>query len=100
MTADAEQPAAPVPVKSSGRASLGLPAELCAHCMGRPESPASTATATLQKAESKRALELVATRTTSITPRVNNFTQPVLYRQGAPPGAVTPKHLLTGALLI
>jgi hypothetical protein len=81
-------------------ATLTLPENVpCTHCMGRPELPASTMIARPQ-VEQKRGLELTATQAASLAIRTPSFTEPVIYRQGAPPGSLIPKHLLTGVLLI
>lgn len=81
-------------------AALTLPENVpCTHCMGRPELPASTVVARPQ-VEQRRGLEPAAAQSSPLATPTLSFTQPVIYRQGAPPGSLTPKRLLTGVLLI
>lgn len=88
-----------LPGNSRGGATLGLPEDACAHCVGRTELPASSAIVR-QNVEPKRNVELATTQSISPSFPPVSFTQPVIYRQGAPPGSTTPKHLLIGLLLI
>lgn len=97
--ADMEMPPA-VSDNKGVSAALTLPDSVpCTHCMGRPELPASTVVARPQ-VEQRRSLELATTQATPLATPTLSFTKPVIYRQGAPPGSLTPKHLLIGVLLI
>jgi hypothetical protein len=71
----------------------------CTHCLGKPEIPASTVQI-IQKVEQKRSLEPAPVQAALPVMPTLAFIQPVLYRQGAPPGSNTPKHLLISLLLI
>lgn len=93
------EPAHVLPYNSRSGASLGLPSAACEHCMGRTELPASYAVAR-QNVETKRGVEPAAAQSISPSASRTFFTQPVMYRQGAPPGSSTPKHLLISLLLI
>jgi hypothetical protein len=98
--AKAEAPPA-VPGSAYGDAAFGQTDNTpCTHCLGRPELPASTVVA-VRTVEQKRGLEPAPVQTASpaMLPALA-FTRPVLYRQGAPPGSTTPKHLLISVLLI
>jgi hypothetical protein len=99
--ATGEMPAPRVLTDNSGRSAALVSTDevACAHCIGRSELPASTLVVR-QRPEPKRSLELAAPQSTSLTTPTVSFTQPVSYRQGAPPGRLTPKHLLMGVLLI
>ncbi|HEV7842606.1 MAG TPA: hypothetical protein VGO69_02865 [Pyrinomonadaceae bacterium] len=97
-TAGIEMPRA-MPGNKGSSVALTLPENVpCTHCMGRPELPASTVVARPQ-VEQKRSIE-PAVQAASLVMSTLSFTQPVIYRQGAPPGSLTPKHLLIGVLLI
>lgn len=81
-------------------AALALPEKVvCTHCIGRPETPASTIVALRQQGEQKRCLAPAGVETLNVS-LLPLQVRPVLYRQGAPPGSATPKHLLIGLLLI
>ena len=98
-TADMEMPQAPAG-DTGGAAALSLPSEVpCTHCIGRQEIPASTVIARTA-VEQKRSLEPAITQAATLAVPSLSFTQPVINRQGAPPGSHTPKHLLIGVLLI
>jgi hypothetical protein len=71
----------------------------CTHCLSKPEVPASNVIA-VQKLEQKRSLDVATVQTASFVIPAIAFIRPVLYRQGAPPGSTTPKHLLVSVLLI
>jgi hypothetical protein len=71
----------------------------CTHCLSKPEVPASNVIA-VQKVEQKRIVEAAPVQTASPVIPVLAFIRPVLYRQGAPPGSNTPRHLLISLLLI
>lgn len=88
-----------MPGSSEDSARLGLPYEsTCTHCMNRTE--VSTSTSMARRVEPKRSLKTAAAKTVSLALPVRAFSQPVLYRQGAPPGSPIPKHLLISLLLI
>lgn len=73
---------------------------LCSHCMGRSELPNSSAVAR-QQPQPRRGIEPVAAQAASPLVSAGFIIRPaVLYRQGAPPGSLPPKHLLLGVLLI
>ena len=85
---------------SGSSATFGLKdGESCAHCMGRPQLPTSNVIARRQ-AEPRRNVEPAIIQAAPLAAAPNSFTQPVVYRQGAPPGSLIPKHLLIGVLLI
>ena len=89
-----------VPGSKASYASLGLQDETpCTHCMGQNEIPVSTVLA-VQKAEQKRSLESPVTQAILQATPALTLARPVIYRQGAPPGPSTPKHLLISLLLI
>ena len=71
----------------------------CTHCLSKPEVPASNVRAG-QKVEQKRISEPTPVQADSFVIPASAFIQPVVYRQGAPPGSNTPKHLLFSVLLI
>lgn len=97
---DGMEQAHAMPGDSGSGAAFGLQDdESCAHCMGRPQPPTSTIIAR-QQAEPRRSVEPAIIQAAPLAAPPDSFTQPVLYRQGAPPGSLTPKHLLTGVLLI
>lgn len=98
-TAVAEVPGT-APRNRGDRRTLSIPENVpCTHCIGRPELPSSTVMAR-QQGEQKRSLEPAPAQATSPATPAPSFTQPVLYRQGAPPGSTTPKHLLISVLVI
>ncbi|HEY0322544.1 MAG TPA: hypothetical protein VGC66_16430 [Pyrinomonadaceae bacterium] len=99
-TAADMEPSHAMPGNEGNRAALvALPENVpCTHCMGRTELPASTVIAR-QNVEPKRSLEPATLQAASPLP-LFSFTLPVVYRQGAPPGSSTPKHLLISVLLI
>lgn len=103
--AETETPeATPVAVSNSDAFRDGEAFELpqnipCTHCLSRPEAPSSTLVAR-QQAEQKRDVEPATLSAATPPTAAYTFAKPVLYRQGAPPGSSTPKHLLIGILLI
>lgn len=87
-------------VASGDATALAVPQNLpCTHCLSRPEVPASTVIAR-QQSEQKRSFETPALQAITLVLPTHSFTKPLMYRQGAPPGPPTPRHLLTGILLI
>lgn len=75
------------------------PVDLCAHCVSRPETPVSSAIARTQT-EQKRNFEPPVSEARLLQAVAIWYAPRVTYRQGAPPGSPTPKHLLIGLLLI
>lgn len=100
-TAADMEPSHAMPGNEGNSAALvALPENLpCTHCMGRPEIPASTVIAR-QNVAPKRSPEPATAQAASPLIPLLSFTLPVIYRQGAPPGSSTPKHLLISVLLI
>jgi hypothetical protein len=89
-----------MPERKLEGAALSLPDNSpCTHCISRPEAPASTVIART-KVEEKRVIDFLPVETFAPESGALSFKQPVLYRQGAPPGPATPRHLLIGLLLI
>jgi hypothetical protein len=85
---------------NTGSLALDLPQNVpCTHCLSRPEVPASTITAR-QQSEQRRSLEPAVLQSAAPSTPAQSFAGTVAYRQGAPPGSYTPKHLLIGILLI
>jgi hypothetical protein len=83
-----------------GSMALDLPQNVpCTHCLSRPEVPASTIIAR-QQSEQRRSLEPAVPPSATPAIPARSFAGTVAYRQGAPPGSHTPKHLLIGILLI
>lgn len=97
---DGMEASSAMPRAVDGSAALALPQNVpCTHCLSRPEVPASTVVVR-QQAEQKRSLEPAALQSALPAAPAPSFAKPVLYRQGAPPGSSTPKHLLISILLI
>lgn len=94
------EPPRSVPESKREGATLSLPDNSpCTHCISRPEAPASTTIARTQL-EQKRGPDFLPVEAFAPEMGALSFKQPVLYRQGAPPGPNTPRHLLISLLLI
>lgn len=87
------------PYASNAGVALGSPEDACTHCMGRQELPASTRIVR-QKVETGRNLEAPAVQAVAMPVAPASYARRVLYRQGAPPGPYTPRHILISLLLI
>lgn len=95
------RPSPALPERRARGSALSLPENLpCTHCMGSSEAPASTTTTARPQLEQKRGPDLLPANVSSPPAQALSFRQPVPYRQGAPPGAAAPRHLLIGLLLI
>ena len=90
-----------MPVIDAGavKEAVAQPAESCAHCMDRPEVPATLTFC--QANQIKRSADAATARTAMPTaPFMVLFAPRVLSRQGSPPGTQARKHLLISVFII
>src|SRR5438105_10613173 len=90
----------PAAERKAGADALGLPAELCEHCMGHSQLPASPAT--LREAAQPGRDEGVtpASSPTESVPVAAVFAPPPAAREHAPPAASAARHVLIGVFRI
>ena len=88
-----------MPVASARAVAISQPDQSCAHCIDRPEMPATPTVGQANQVnpnvDGARLRE-----TAGLAPLAAQFAPPVQSRQGAPPLAASRKHLLLSIFLI